>query len=217
MVDQELHDDGVDHQADSFVMKTFSHLLGGYTIQLFHHIGGVLDEQFPHEFIELYRESLTLYHRFTSTTKKNQPQPIALCYTKKMQKDVCYGMQSDAPDPRNGGSTKSWWFFYKWRAGDTWVPAKEGCADAVVGDRIWFAMDEMLLAKALVQQVHYNLQGEKELHFNSDHLLVPTTCYSFKSNYTGRSINELEFVDLSTIPEGEEPEWLKSLLIKERP
>jgi hypothetical protein len=134
-----------------------------------------------------------------------------------MQKDVYYDMQANAPDPRNGGSTKSWWFFYKWRAGLTWVPAKEGCERAEVGDTVWFTMDGMLLARSVISHTCYNLQGEKELHFDSDHLSIPTTCFTSDVAYVGRPKHELVFQDLATIPEGAEPQWLQSWLIKEHP
>ena len=132
-----------------------------------------------------------------------------------MQKDVYYNMQADEPDPRNTGTTRSWFFFYKWRAGSTWVPAKEGCEHAESGDCIWFSMNGTLIAKANISLTCFNLQGEKELHFDSDHLLVPTTRFTSDRAYVGRPKHALLFQDLADIPEGKEPSWLQSLLTKE--
>lgn len=118
-----------------------------------------------------------------------------------MNKNVYYKMRAEDPDPRNSGDTHSWFFFYKWRAGDTWVPAKDGCMDAVVGDHLVFEMDGQHIGYAAITNiVERNLNDEKELHFNSDEIVVPTL--------------ELVFKRLSEIAEGEEPQWLKSLLTR---
>lgn len=125
-----------------------------------------------------------------------------------MCRNLFYRMASDAPDPRNGGDTHSWFFFYKWRAGETWVPAKEGCEDAVAGDYLWFEMDKVSLGAARISHVvERNLQGEKELHFDSDGIQTVV-------DLTSRSRTWM--TPLCDIKEGEEPEWLRSLLTRKR-
>ena len=86
-------------------------------------------------------------------------------------KNVMYVMRGADPDPRNTGDTKSWFFYYKWRAGETWVPAREGCLDAEVGDRLIFEMDGARVGEVVITEVvERNWRGEKELHFDSDQI-----------------------------------------------
>jgi hypothetical protein len=124
-----------------------------------------------------------------------------------MNKSVCYKMESGSIDPRNGGDTHSWFFFYKWRAGETWVPANDGCLDAEKHDQLWFSMDGVWIGTVVITDVvEQNLQGERELHFNSDAFFVP----SDESKDDGYPTEQV----LMQCREGEEPSWLKSLLTR---
>lgn len=126
-----------------------------------------------------------------------------------MNKNVCYKMRAEDPDPRNSGDTHSWFFFYKWRAGETWVPAKEGCEHGQVGDVLVFEMDGVEIGGALIMNVvERNLEGEKELHFDSDQITIPTHAP------TDRLGSWEPHIKLADIKEGEEPSWLKSLLTR---
>jgi len=124
-----------------------------------------------------------------------------------MNKNVRYAMQSDAPDPRNSGDTHSWFFHYKWRTGSTWVPAKDGCQLAEKNDQLWFSMDGVWIGTVVISDVfEQNLQGERELHFDSDAIFMPTDEVSAEGYPT-------EMVSLQ-YREGEEPTWLKNLLTR---
>jgi hypothetical protein len=126
-----------------------------------------------------------------------------------MNKYVCYKMRSDDPDPRNSGDTKSWFRFYKWRAGSTWVPAKEGCLDAEKNDQLWFSIDGVWIGAVVITDVvEHNLQGERELHFDSDELFIPTDPYPDDTYPTDAVL--IQYRD------GEEPTWLKRLLIEKQ-
>ena len=132
-----------------------------------------------------------------------------------MNKTVHFPMRADALDPRNGGDTHSWFFFYKWRAGDTWVPAREGCMDAEAGDTLVFTMDGVMLAVSRVDNVvERNLAGEKELHFNSDEMTVPDELVQCDGVAGYGTTWKIAGPHLCDIKEGEEPQWLKSLLTR---
>lgn len=119
------------------------------------------------------------------------------------KKIVFYRMESAARDPRGTGDTRSWFFYYKWRAGSTWVAAPPGYADADVGDLLYFIMDDQLIGAAdITAMAPSNSQGERELHYDSDKISIPTT-----------TVLADDWQESPTYcVEGEEPQWLKKLM-----
>lgn len=85
-------------------------------------------------------------------------------------------MRSDAVSPA-GGDTKSWFYYYKVGADETFV----GIPDTDAGwpmitepqaqDRLWFMMDgEILFTCLLIEAVHEELHARWELRYNSNEL-----------------------------------------------
>jgi hypothetical protein len=141
-------------------------------------------------------------------------------------------MLSDWEDPiKSGGDTRSWFFFYKWRAGVTSIKAIDvgpGAYNDTVqkGDHLVFCMDGAVIAVAKVLNVEYCVTwNANEVYFDSDTMLIPKNFenmgmlrYSAEDG-DGRHMDLVmeSAVPLSDIPEGEEPEWLKNNFLMKRP
>lgn len=137
-------------------------------------------------------------------------------------------MRTTERDPINSGDMRSWFFFYKWRAGETGIRAPQGhvydYGDVIEkGDRIVFSMDGIVVAIAEVTNVEYLVTwGCNEVFFDSDVMLIPKDFHNFGMLAYGDPIENTVHIDkvaeeavpLDQIPEGEEPEWLKNLLTK---
>jgi hypothetical protein len=85
-------------------------------------------------------------------------------------------MHGDSVSPI-GGDTKSWFYYYKVDADETWVgiPDKVGgfplAPEPSAGDRIWFIMDGCVLYTCLlIEAVHEEMYARWELHYNSNEL-----------------------------------------------
>ena len=134
-----------------------------------------------------------------------------------------HAMRSHDADPTTAGDMSSWFFFYKWRAAETSIPSLpsyEGKAQP--GDLLWFAMDDVLIGAALITGSFYSSGwGKTEYEFNSDEIRVPPGKIYIQSvqHIEGATLQALwdESTPLSRIPEGDEPSWLKSFLIRKSP
>ena len=141
---------------------------------------------------------------------------------------ILHPMLSDWEDPiKSGGDMRSWFFFYKWRAGVTSIKADDAYNDHVQkGDYLVFCMDGAIIAVAKVLNVEYCITwGRNEVYFDSDTMLIPACFenmgmlgYSAESS-EGRHMDDVmeSAVPLSDIPEGAEPEWLKNNFLMKRP
>ena len=138
------------------------------------------------------------------------------------KKTVFYRMVATARDPRDTGDMRSWFFFYKWGAGMTWVPAPVGAEDADVGDMLCFIMDDQLIGTADIVSVQpSNSRGERELHYDSDEIAVPMESVLITATGThGEEVAPITATIITTvlkrllrnISEKEQPQWLKNLL-----
>lgn len=90
-------------------------------------------------------------------------------------KHYMYSMDSAAE--MHGGDTKSWFYYYKVDAGDTFVGIPDVAAgwpltpEPAAGDRLWFMMDGVVLFTCLIKEaVHEELHARWELRYDSDHM-----------------------------------------------
>jgi hypothetical protein len=94
-------------------------------------------------------------------------------------------MTSDAPDPVNSGDTKSWFEFYKTKAGIVHVPVNEELAP---GDMLWFLMDGKPVGGASILKCDFNIAtGKYDAYYDSDNMLegdsmVPTAFAELEVN-----------------------------------
>lgn len=100
---------------------------------------------------------------------------MKLCMMRHMT-HFAFCMYGDQPAPV-GGDTKSWFYFYKVGADETWV----GIPDQIdgfpltpepkAGDRLWFFMDDVVLFTApVISATHEELHVRWELHYDSNAL-----------------------------------------------
>jgi len=86
-------------------------------------------------------------------------------------KDVFYRLFSADPPPQGGGDARSWLFYYKLPFGqeeETFVP---GHQEAEAGDRLWFVLDEHLVACTVIQRVQDdNINSRYEYWYNGKEL-----------------------------------------------
>lgn len=88
-------------------------------------------------------------------------------------KHLAYVMVSTSPAPAGDGDTKSWFEYYKWNGGETFVPVSFPFLSAEEGDLLWFVMDGKVLGGAPILRVETpSLPVQRqELWFNSDDML----------------------------------------------
>jgi len=85
------------------------------------------------------------------------------------RKHFLYMMDPDKKAPNVGGSTLSWFQYYKWDAelGEVFVPMMDE-HELVPGDILWFVMgSEVWGYAAIIRTDHATLSGEQELWYDT--------------------------------------------------
>jgi hypothetical protein len=107
-------------------------------------------------------------------------------------KDVLYQMIGTSPAPQGGGDTRSWFFYYKipptGEDEEVYVPATRDAAAAYAGDRLWFVMDDKIVAVVPISHIEHDpINDQREFWYTGKYLLeldIP-----FDDHARGRILN----------------------------